>query len=65
MQKSRRVTSPFCNVVLETMPVMLYGRSHPASKVCKDGPPYGSQTLCVSRVEGVQGFLTRLMASKV
>ena len=30
MQKSSRVTSPCCNVVLETIPVMLYGRSHPA-----------------------------------
>ena len=49
----------------ETMPVKLYGTSHPASKVCKDGLPYGSQALSVSRVEGVQGFLARFMASKV
>ena len=61
MQKSRRVTSPCCNVVVETMPVVLYGRSHPAPKIGNDGPPYGSQTLCVSRFEEVQGFLTRFM----
>ena len=41
MQKSRSVTSPCCNAALETVSVKLYGRSHPAPKVCKDGPPYG------------------------
>ena len=57
MQKSRRVTSPCCNVVLETMPLKLHGRSHPVHKACKDGLPYGSRTTCMSRVEEVQGFL--------
>ena len=36
-----RVTNPCCNVVLETMPVKLHGRSHPVHKACKDGLPYG------------------------
>ena len=57
MQKSRRVTSPCCNVVLETMPVKLHGRSHPVHRACKDGLPYGSRTPWMSRVEGVRGFL--------
>ena len=48
MQKSSHVTGPCCNVVLETMPVMLYGRSNPASKVCKDDQPLGSWSLLVS-----------------
>ena len=45
--------------VLMAVPAKLYGRSHPAHKACKDGLSYGSRTLWVSRVEGVQGFLTR------
>ena len=57
MQKSRRVTSPCCNVVLETMPVMLYGRFHPALNLYEGDLLSGSWTLWVSRVEGVQGFL--------
>ena len=64
MRKCGRVTSPCCNVVLETIPVKLHGRSHLAPKVCKDGPPYGSQVLCVSRVVEVQGFITRFVAYK-
>ena len=42
MQKSRSVTSPCCNAVLETIHVKLHGRSHSAPKVCEDDPPYGS-----------------------
>ena len=49
------------HVVLETVPVKLNGRSHLAHKACKDGLSYGSRALWVSRVEGVQGFLTRFI----
>ena len=48
---------------LETVPVKLYGTSHPAHKAIKSGLPYGSRTLWVSRVEGVPGFLTRFQAA--
>ena len=47
------------HIVLETVPVKLYDRSHPAHKACKDGLPYGSRTLWVSRDKKVQGSLTR------
>ena len=35
MQNSRSVARPCCNVVLETMPVKLYGRSHPDPKTLR------------------------------
>ena len=57
MQKSRRATSPCCNVVLETMPLKLHGRSHPGHNACKDRLPYGSRTTWMSNVEEVQWFL--------
>ena len=56
----------FCYMLCsKTMSVELHGRSHPAPKLYKGDLLSGSWTLCVSRVEGVQGFLVRLMASKV
>ena len=48
----------------ETMSVKLHGRSHQARKPCKDGLPYGSRALWVSRVEGVQGCLVRSIPKK-
>ena len=49
----------FAMLLFETKLMELYGRSHPAHKACKDGLPYGSRTLWVSRGEGIQEFLTR------
>ena len=43
---------------LETVHVKLYSRSRPAHSTCEDGLPYGAWALWVSRVEGVQRFLT-------
>ena len=50
---------------LETVPMKLCGRSRPALKACKDGLPYGSRTLRVSRVEGAQGYRTGSWLKKV
>ena len=47
----------FAMLFFETMPVKLYGRSHPAPKVYEGDLLSGSWTLWVSRVEGVKGFL--------
>ena len=64
-QKSHLVSSHDEMLFLETEPVKLHGRSRPARKICEDGLPYGSWTLWVSKVEGVQGFLVRFMLKKV